>query len=117
MDFFKRRAKIESFGNDLDDLTLRELSKRSDLALPRHWIHYVCCADEAGARTVAAASVHNGWDIKRVDGAADGEGWIASLERHDVVVSPAAVRDARHFFEQLTATLPGSFYDGWEASA
>ncbi|QMW67230.1 ribonuclease E inhibitor RraB [Mumia sp. ZJ1417] len=116
MALFRRRPTLPSTGNDFDDALLAELSKRSDLAHPRHWLHYVYAADESGARTVADASRDAGWHVQDVDTAADGNGWVIVAERDEAVVSPDAVREARAFFESLAASVTDGEYDGWEAS-
>ncbi|MFB2584584.1 ribonuclease E inhibitor RraB [Herbiconiux liukaitaii] len=115
MGIFRRGKKTVTPGNPLDDQTLRALGKRSDLTVPRHWIHYIYCADEEGAQVIAAAASQDGWDLQRVDHAASGTGWVVIAEQRGVVVTPERVQSARAFFEQLALSVPGGDYDGWEA--
>jgi hypothetical protein len=75
---FKRRKKAVTTGNPLDDDILREIGARSDLSLPRDWVHYIYCASAAGAQTIATAVSQDGWDLQRVDEAASGGGWISN---------------------------------------
>lgn len=118
MGLFKRRTKLPSTGNSLDDDLLAEIAKVSDVTVPREWIHYLYAADEAAARAAAAAIIAGGWEIKYVDkSAADDDTWIVVAFRPEAVTSPEAVVAARHFFEQIAARTPGGDYDGWEASA
>ncbi|WP_084606084.1 ribonuclease E inhibitor RraB [Agreia bicolorata] len=116
MGLFRRGKKAVIPGDPLDDETLRAIGERSDLTLPRNWIHYIYCADEAGAQVIAGAASEDGWDLQRVDHAASGTGWVVIAEQKGVVVTPERVLSARAFFERLALTVPGGDYDGWEAS-
>ena len=116
MGLFKRRQKAVTTGNPLDDDMLREIGARSDLTLPRHWVHYIYCASESGAQTMATAASGDGWDLQRVGEAASGGGWVVIAEQRGVVLTPERVTSARMFFEQLAKSVPGGDYDGWEAS-
>ncbi len=112
MIFCRRSRAIASTGNPLDDQTLAAVAARSNLAEPRHWVHYLYFADQASARRGAEAIGHGGWGIQRVGVGGDGKSWVVIAEKHGVVTSPEAVRDARIFFEGID----GADYDGWEAS-
>ena len=115
-----RRSKPVLFdtGHQGDDQLLRQLSHLSDLSAPRHWVHYLYFADEASARGAAEVVLAAGWELQNVaESASGGPEWIVIAERHRVVTSPVAVRDARGFFESVAKQWPGGDYDGWEASA
>jgi regulator of ribonuclease activity B len=112
----ERRGQAYATGHPLDDAQLAEIAARSDLTSPRHWIHYLYCRDEVAARIAAAEVTAGGWEIQGVHAAAQGPGWLVIAELHGAVTSPAAVRDARSFFESLAARVDGGDYDGWEAS-
>jgi hypothetical protein len=119
MALFKRRdqsASTVSTGHAGDDALLVEIGKRSKLSAPRHWVHYLHTADEAGAREAAAQIGTAGWQIERIDKAAEGPGWVVIAERQAGVTSPEAVQEARRLFERVAATVTGGDYDGWEAS-
>lgn len=116
MGIFKRRVKTAETSSSLDEQTLRAVSARSDLSLPRDWVHYIYCADEAGAQVVAIAAVQNGWELERVGVASPGYSWVVIAEQTGVVVTRERVQEARIFFEHLAASVPGGDYDGWEAS-
>ena len=93
----------------------RLIASRSDLELPRHWVHYSYFVDEERARSAAAAITAAGWHVQRVAAAKDGESsWIVVADAQ-AVTSPAAVREARQFFEGVAATHGVGEYDGWEA--
>lgn len=93
-------------------MLLAEIASRSDLETPRHWVHYLYAQDESQARSAAEVISAAGWQIQRVDVAAGGApGWIVIAEAH-AVTSPAAVREARLFFEGVAATHEGGDYDG-----
>lgn len=99
-------------GHEPGDLTLTEISKVSDLAEPREWIHYLYMPDEDSARTAIDVLVEQGWsaEFNTVDGV------CVVATQQDVVLRPEVVRQARALFERLAADLGGE-YDGWEASA
>ena len=70
----------------------------------------------AAARSAAEVIAAAGWGLQRVDVAANGgPEWIVIAEKH-AVTTPAAVKEARAFFEGVAATHEGGDYDGWEAS-
>ena len=80
-------------------------------------VHYLYFADELTALDAAAEVSGAGWALQRVDRAATNDGsWVVIPERHDVIVDPESVREARVFFEGVVATRPQADYDGWEAS-
>jgi hypothetical protein len=108
---------IPSTGDADDDQLLWRIAQQSDLAVGRHWVHYVYFANEGAARAAAAQIIASGWDVQRVDQSADGgPEWVVIAEQHGVVTSPEAVRNARMFFESVAAAHSGGDYDGWEAS-
>lgn len=107
---------ITSTGHTGDDALLAQIAARSDLKAPRHWVHYLYSADENAARAAAADIAANGWQLQRVDVAAQGNGWVVIAERHDAVISPDDVRAARAYFEAVASRVEGGAYDGWEAS-
>jgi hypothetical protein len=122
--FFRRHGardapappSLATTGHAGDDTLLAQIASRSDLETPRHWVHYLYVQDEPQARSAAEAVSAAGWQIQRVDVAAGGEpGWVVIAEAQ-AVTSPAAVREARLFFEGVAATHEGGDYDGWEAS-
>lgn len=121
---FLRRSRPEagsplaSTGHDGDDQLLRLMAAHTDLRTPRHWVHYLYFGEETHARGAAEVIGAAGWNVTNVDTAADGgPDWVVMVERHDAVLSPDAVRDARIFFEAVAATHGSGDYDGWEASA
>jgi hypothetical protein len=113
-----RRKREDAFktGHSGDDALLAQIAGRSNLMAPRHWVHYLYCADEASARRAATEIAAGGWAIQGVDAAAQGPGWVVIAEQHNVVTSLDAVRAARGFFEGIAASVDGGDYDGWEAS-
>lgn len=121
MKLFRRQAarptlSLPTAGHAGDDALLAQIASRSDLDAPRHWVHYLYVQDEPQARNAAQVVAAAGWQIQRVDVAAGGgPGWVVIAEAQ-AVTSPAAVREARLFFEGVAATHEGGDYDGWEAS-
>jgi hypothetical protein len=72
--------------------------------------------DEPQAHSAAQVIAAAGWQIQRVDVAAGGiPGWVVIAEKQ-AVTTPAAVRDARTFFEGVADAYGRGDYDGWEAS-
>jgi hypothetical protein len=116
MPLFEHTPSIPPTGNLLDDLLLAQIAKRSSLEKPRHWVQYLYVADEEAVRSAAELVEGAGWQLQKVDIAADGGGWVVIAERHDAVTSPEAVIEARQVFERIAASVPGGDYDGWEAS-
>jgi hypothetical protein len=116
---FRRRKAVQfNTGHTGDDQLLAQLSHMSDLATPRHWVHYLYFADESAARGAAGVVNAAGWQLKEVaESAAGGPEWVVIAERHRAVTSPEAVREARVFFEAVAQQWSGGEYDGWEASA
>lgn len=116
--FGKKKPALPSSGHAGDDMVLQQMVKQgADLAEPRHWVHYLYFADESTARDAATAISGAGWALQRVDRAASDDGsWVVITERHDVIVDPNSVREARMFLEGVVATRPHADYDGWEAS-
>ena len=105
-----------STGHSGDDTLLAQIAAHSDLLTPRHWVHYLYFKDELQARSAAQVIAAAGWQIQRVDVAADeGSQWVVIAEQQ-AATSPDAVREARIFFEGVAATHDRGDYDGWEAS-
>jgi hypothetical protein len=119
-----------STGNEDDDEILRQIAARTSLELPRSWEHFLLVPDEAAARTVAEPLAALGWevtigapgpddddrDVEPDDDPAARQDWCVIAGQQAVVLTPALVRDARELFEDLSAQVPGSSYDGWQAS-
>ena len=117
MALFSKKQRLESSGHAGDDKLLSIISSRSDLSAPRHWVHYLYFPGEAPARAAAEDAQAAGWNLQRVDEAATQDGsWVVIAERHEVVVDPTSVREARETFESIASRYPGGDYDGWEAS-
>jgi len=119
MAIFRRRPKSDvptSTGHAGDDELLAQIAAHSDLKTPRHWVHYLYCSDEPAARKAAAVIELAGWQLQRVDEAAEGHGWVVIAERFGAVTTPEAVQAARSFFEGVASTVVGGDYDGWEVS-
>jgi hypothetical protein len=109
-------SNLPSSGHPGDDELLGQIASRSDIAAPRHWVHYLYLGDETQARSAADVIASAGWDILRIDVAADGgPEWVVIAESQ-AVTTPQSVRGARLFFEGVAATHVGGSYDGWEAS-
>ena len=124
MKLFRRQAardtratpSLPTAGHAGDDALLAQIASESDLGTPRHWVHYLYVRDEPQARSAAEVVSAAGWQIQRVDVAAGGgPEWVVIAEAQ-AVTSPAAVREARLFFEGVAATHEDGEYDGWEAS-
>lgn len=122
MPLFSRRSRAASnstfnTGHAGDDELLGIIAQRSDLNAPRHWVHYLYFPDEASARSWSGSIEAAGWTLRTVAPAAVDDGsWVVMPERHDVVLSPDAVRDARTYFDAIAAQVESAEYDGWEAS-
>ena len=120
-----------STGNEDDDEILRQIAARTSLELPRSWEHFLLVPGEAAARSVAEALAALGWEVSigtpgpddedeldadPGDGPEAGQNWSVVAGQQSVVLTPALVRDTRELFEDLAARVPGSSYDGWQAS-
>jgi hypothetical protein len=121
-----------STGNEDDDEILRQIAARTSLALPRSWEHFLLVPGEAAARSAAEALAALGWEVSIGTGSDDededepgdepgddpaaGQNWSVVAGQQSVVLTPALVRDTRELFEELAARVPGSSYDGWQAS-
>ena len=120
-----------STGNEDDDEILRQIAARTSLALPRSWEHFLLVPDGATAREVAEPLAALGWEVSIAPpGAGDddepdadpdddpeaSQDWCVIAGQESVVLTPALVRDTRELFEDLSAQVPGSSYDGWQAS-
>ena len=121
MAIFRRKpqptASLVPTGHAGDDELLAQIAQHSDLEAGRHWVHYVYVAHEAAARRAAEQVTAGGWDVQRVDPAADGGSeWVVIAEQHGAVTRPEAPPPPRQFFESVAASHPGGEYDGWEAS-
>lgn len=122
MPLFSRRPRPSQnrtfhTGHAGDDELLGIIAEQSDLSAPRHWVHYLYFPDERSARSWSQSIESAGWSLRTVARAAVDDGsWVVIPERHDVVLSPDAVRDARVYFDSIAAQVDGADYDGWEAS-
>ena len=121
-----------STGNEDDDEILRQIAARTSLELPRSWEHFLLVPDEAAARSVAEALAALGWEVSigapgpddeddegdadPGDDPEDRMSWGIIAGQPSVVLTPALVRDTRELFEELAGRVPGSSYDGWQAS-
>lgn len=104
-----------STGDPEDDELLRQIARRSPLGLPRHWVHFLICEHETGAREAAEKARAAGWTV-HTDFDDDGAGWCIAAEQPRVIVCAETVQRTRIFFEGIAASIPGTLYDGWEAS-
>lgn len=106
---------VERIGNpvEADALVLEHLAALGcDTAAPRECRHYLYVRGELGARAVAHALVHDGWDAELED--AEGA-WLVTAS----TVTPLSgdiVRGTRLRLETLARDF-GGHYDGWEAAA
>jgi hypothetical protein len=122
MGFFSRHRAAApppafSTGHPGDDQVLGLLAAHRDLSSPRHWVHYLYFPDEASATSWAASIEASGWTLQAVEPAATGDGqWVVIPERHEAIVSPDAVKNARAYFEAVAAQVKNAEYDGWVAS-
>jgi hypothetical protein len=105
-----------STGNPDDDQILRQIAARTSLDRPRNWEHFLLVPDESAARLVANPLADCGWDVVIVPPGEDDSRWTVVAEGQDVVLTAPLVRSTRELFENLAAQLPGSEYDGWQAS-
>jgi len=96
-------------------MKLDDLAQRMDLTRLRRWTHFWYCATESGAGVAAAEMREHGWRISRHGRAMDQAGWAIVADREAVVLTEAAVADARAFFTSLARRVEGGEYDGWEA--
>ncbi|GAA1162776.1 ribonuclease E inhibitor RraB [Nocardioides aquiterrae] len=102
-------------GHPGDDLVLAHLGADSDLSQPRDWAHYLYFHAESHARAAAEVVAAAGWEVTVGPVSVAGMGWGLVAEQQGVVTSPAAVRDARTFFEAVASRHGAGLYDGWEA--
>lgn len=108
---------LSTTGHAGDDELLAQIAARSPLDAARHWVHYLYFSQESDARTAADVIAAAGWQLQRVDVAADGSPqWVVIAEQQGAVTTPSAVQAARSFFEGVAATNGAGEYDGWEAS-
>jgi hypothetical protein len=126
-----------STGNEDDDEILRQIAARTSLELPRSWEHFLLVPGEAAARSAAEALAALGWEVSigtpgpddedapddedqpdadPGDDPGAGQNWSVVAGQQSVVLTPVLVRDTRELFEELAARVPGSSYDGWQAS-
>lgn len=83
---------------------------------PRHVVHYLYLPSEETAATAGEQAAAAGWDAEvRSPLPEDPERWTVVCEHEAAVLTPAFVRDATDFFDDLARGLGGT-YDGWEAS-
>lgn len=85
-----------------------------DLARPQSWRQFWYCATQDGATGAATRMRADGWHVDRIGRAVEGTGWAIVADRDDLVVTSAAVSNARTFFVALAAQAAGGEYDGWE---
>jgi hypothetical protein len=112
MGIFKRKRPEPPTSQDLDEQTLAKLQEvGADSDTPRLWEHFIYCDDESGAAILEGRASEAGWDVEQFD--AKPHGIVAS--RRDRPVNPQTVAEARTFFEELAASVPGGDYDGWGA--
>ena len=113
MGLFSRKPTF-STGHPGDNQLLGMLSKApGGLETPRHWIHYVYCADAQGADALDQGATSAGWAVRRV--VPEHHGIVA--ERSDLAITPKRMIEVRAFFEGLARSVPGGEYDGWEAAS
>lgn len=108
-----RKTRVTPYTGDPDDDKLLSILARSagGLGMPRHWVHYIYCIDEQGVQSLTDACSAEGWRVRR----ADEPDYGVVAERSDRAVSPSAVLEARLFFDAIANSVPGGYYDGWEA--
>ncbi len=108
-----------STGNEDDDELLKQIAARESLDKPRRWQHYLHVPTEQVAYGVAAPLDALGWAVYILppETAGDDEpAWCVIAELTNVVLTANLVRSTRELFETITARLPGTEYDGWQAS-
>jgi len=110
-----QRRRTSGTGHPVDIAQLARLRARTDLSLPRHWMHYLYVADEPAARAAAAEVISDGWDLDRVEPVPGSAGWVVIAEQHDAVLSADRVAAARRFFEGLADRSSGGEYGGWKS--
>ncbi len=123
MALFRRKTyapaapSLPSTGHPGDDTLLQQIAKHSDLAAPRHWVHYLYFPNEETARAAAQVVEAAAWSLQEVaESASGGPDWVVIAERHDALTTPSEVHAARVFFEAVASTNGPGEYDGWEAS-
>ena len=88
-----------------------------DLLAPRHVVHFLYFPSEAAARGAGDELAAAGWQTEaRVPLPDHPDQWTLVAEQHDVVLTPAFVRDTTDLMEAVAARAQGE-HDGWEASA
>jgi hypothetical protein len=88
----------------------------ADLTQPRHVVFYLYFPEQATAERAGEVARGHGYtpDVRTPLPQYPGQ-WSLVCDRHEAVTSPAFVRDADNFFQDLADTHGGE-YDGWEAS-
>lgn len=110
-----RTPKTPASPGDLDRMILGQLrSLGSDLALPRHVVHYSYFPDQARAQAAAAEVSRSGHEAEARPPAAGYPDWCVVAEI-TAVVDETTVDATRALFEQVAASHEGA-YDGWEAA-
>lgn len=99
-------------GHEGDDEQLRLLAGEAPLSVPRHWTHYLFCADRAAAERLAQ-ELSAGWETT-VGPTPDATGFWVSAHRDQATVSAREVRLTRAELTALAARFGGE-YDGWRA--
>jgi hypothetical protein len=105
-----------STGDPEDDELLRHIAARSRLDQPREVKHFLYVRDEEAAQTVARPLAMTGWEAEIFAPEATGEPYLVTAARDRVVLTAELVRSSRELFQSIVSAVPGSEYDGWEAS-
>jgi hypothetical protein len=101
---------------ELDRLILRQLQGLgADLTRPRHVLHFLYFAEEAGAREAAEAVESAGYEVTLTRPDETVAQWSIKAESTRVV-DYSNVAGFRALFERIAETHRGE-YDGWEAAA
>jgi Regulator of ribonuclease activity B len=102
-------------GDPEDNQLLRQIAARASLDRPRAWRHYLYAADEDTAQALARPLARTGWEAGIWAPEAPGEPYCVIAEQ-TVVLTADLVRSSREMFQHVTSLIPGTEYDGWEAS-
>ncbi|WP_022868718.1 ribonuclease E inhibitor RraB [Schaalia vaccimaxillae] len=105
-----------SSGNEDDDAQIRFIAERSDLTLPRRWIHYLSFSTTEAAREAVREARQLGWPLMRQIHTDELSGrQVVILSRSDLCVDWDSVRSTRELLTKLAEDEGGS-YDSWEAA-
>jgi hypothetical protein len=105
-----------STGDPDDDQLLRQIAARDRLDRPREVKHFLYVPDEDSAQMVARPLAMTGWQAEIFAPEDTGEPYLVTVARDGVVLTADLVRSSRELFEQIVSVVPGTEYDGWEAS-